>query len=46
MTPVSRRITCQANVRTRRLDQNGNSTAISRRPATRPGTMVMRYAYG
>ena len=29
MTPVSRRITCQANVRTSRLDQNGSSTAMS-----------------
>ena len=29
MIPVSRRITCQAKVRTSRLDQNGSSTAIS-----------------
>ena len=31
--PVSRRITCQANVRTSVLDQNGNSTAIKSSPA-------------
>ena len=37
--PVSRRITCQAYVRTSRLDQNGTRTAISRRPAQRGGAM-------
>ena len=42
MIPVSRRITCQAKVRTSRLDQNGRRTAISRRPAIRPGTIVIR----
>ena len=42
MTPVSRSSTCQANVRTSRLDQNGSNTAINRRPATLPGTIVMR----
>ena len=42
MIPVSRRITCQAKVRTSALDQNGSSTAIRSTPAMRPGTTVMR----
>ena len=42
MIPVSRRSICQANVRTRRLDQNGRRTAIRRSPATLPGTIVIR----
>ena len=42
MIPVSRRMTCQANVRTSRLDQNGRSTAMRSSPAIRPGTIVIR----
>ena len=42
MTPVSRSITCHANVRTSRLDQNGSNTAMSSTPATLPGTIVIR----
>ena len=46
MSPVSRRMTCQAYVRTSRLDQNGTSTAISSRPAHLRRREAIRYAYG
>ena len=46
MIPVSRRMTCQANVRTSRLDQNGNEHGDQQEAGDRPGTTVIRYANG